>query len=372
MMNLKNLINFKHFLINMTNLKNLGLLALIATTPAIAQTETTQVKAGITPEGIVYMLPKTAARITLRIEKQTYQPGQYAKYAERFLNKRGVKFDPETTYRIIAINATPVGIPDTARCYAIKYNTKTSANNVSLSPDGILLAINATPKPIDEPTPFEPAPKPKPIDPTRYMNSEILQAGSTSKMAELTAQEIFNIRDAKNELNRGEADNMPKDGAQLRLMLHNLDEQDNALTALFEGTTDTDTLEQTITYLPTRETDQELLFRFSTRLGLTDNDDPAGTPYYIKVEDERTAPSYEAPDEKQLRGGKCLYVCTPSRLRLTLFTARRKELITEMPAAQFGHITMLSDALFNKRATTRITLDPTTGAIDKLEGDMPK
>ena len=61
-------------------------------------------------------------------------------------------------------------------------------------------------------------------------------ASSTAKMAELVAKEIYNIRESKNALVRGQADNMPKDGAQLKLMLDNLEEQERAMTEMFSGT----------------------------------------------------------------------------------------------------------------------------------------
>lgn len=54
-------------------------------------------------------------------------------------------------------------------------------------------------------------------------------------MAELVAKEIYNIRESKNALVRGQADNMPKDGAQLKLMLDHLDEQEQAMTEMFSG-----------------------------------------------------------------------------------------------------------------------------------------
>ena len=43
-------------------------------------------------------------------------------------------------------------------------------------------------------------------------------ASSTAKMAELVAKEIYNIRESKNALLRGQADNTPSDGAQLKIM----------------------------------------------------------------------------------------------------------------------------------------------------------
>ena len=82
------------------------------------------------------------------------------------------------------------------------------------------------------------------------MNEETLAAGSTAKMAELIAQDIYEIRESRNLLVRGQADNMPKDGEQLRLMLNQLDKQDQAMTSLFIGITEKDTTEHTITVIP--------------------------------------------------------------------------------------------------------------------------
>ena len=69
-----------------------------------------------------------------------------------------------------------------------------------------------------------------------FKTEEILSAGSTPKMAELTANEIYDIRENRALLTKGQADFMPKDGEQLRLMLANLDQQEEGLLQLFRGT----------------------------------------------------------------------------------------------------------------------------------------
>ena len=63
------------------------------------------------------------------------------------------------------------------------------------------------------------------IDPRSFLTEEILMSNSSAKMAELVAREIYSIRESKNALLRGEADNMPKDGAQLKLRLDNLNQR---------------------------------------------------------------------------------------------------------------------------------------------------
>ena len=70
-------------------------------------------------------------------------------------------------------------------------------------------------------------------NPRDFLTEEILMASSTAKMAELVAKEIYNIRESKNALLRGQADNMPSDGAQLKIMLDNLNLQEEAMTEMF-------------------------------------------------------------------------------------------------------------------------------------------
>ena len=79
--------------------------------------------------------------------------------------------------------------------------------------DGRLLAINAEPKAQQALKPFEPSPKKRLMEPRQLMSQEILSAGSTAKMAELTAREIYDLRENRNLLIKGQADFMPKDGA---------------------------------------------------------------------------------------------------------------------------------------------------------------
>ena len=56
-----------------------------------AQPEIAQLQPGQTADGVVYFLPKTAVRIHLLIEKQTYTPGQFARYAEHYLQLKGIQ-----------------------------------------------------------------------------------------------------------------------------------------------------------------------------------------------------------------------------------------------------------------------------------------
>ena len=339
----------------------------------LAQTAVSTYLPGVTPEGAIYLLPKTGIRIAVQVEKTTYAPGELCKYAERYLRIKDVSPTPSVNYRITDIRQEAYAVADTSKHYAIEFNAKTAATNVRLSDDGILLAINADPITIPATKPFVAAPHPASVNPRQYMNEETLAAGSTAKMAELIAQDIYEIRESRNLLVRGQADNMPKDGEQLRLMLNQLDKQDQAMNSLFIGITEKDTTEHVITIIPNKTSDQQVLFRFSQKLGLLESDDFAGVPYYYKVEDLKTVPPVEVIDpKKKNKQAPGVYVNVPGKLRSTISDAKGVISTAEFPAGQFGNVELLSGALFNKRYTTRLWLNPLSGAVEKIDIEQPK
>ena len=155
-------------------------------------------------------------------------------------------------------------------------------------------------------------------------------------------------------------------------MLRNLDTQEQSLTTLFTGTVVKDTAWTTIDYLPVKE-GEEVLFRFSKRLGLVDADDYAGAPYYIRVVDEHTvAPAASvAEDEKKKKEDKNdigLRVNQPSKMKITVSCDQQPVGTFEAAAPQFGTVESLSGELFGKKQSTRLVLDPLSGSVKKIEG----
>ena len=339
----------------------------------VAQTATSPYLPGVTPEGAIYLLPKTGIKVTIQVEKTTYTPGELCKYADRYLRIKDASPNPSVSYRITDIRQEAFAVADTSKHYAIEFNAKTAATNVRLSDNGILLAINTEPNKLPVAKPFVAAPRPASVNPRLYMNEETLAAGSTAKMAELIAQDIYEIRESRNLLVRGQADNMPKDGEQLRLMLNQLDKQDQAMTSLFVGTTTKDTTEHTITIVPDKASDRQVLFRFSQKLGLLDHDDLAGVPYFYLLEDLKTVPPAEVIDpKKQKKQAQGIYVNVPGKLRSTISDSQGIVSSAEFPAGQFGNVELLSGALFNKRYTTRLLLNPLSGAVEKIDVEQTK
>ncbi len=325
-------------------------------------------------EGTTYYLPRTAVNITLLLEKTTKTPGEYYMYSERFLKKNDVCSTPQTAWRIIDTKMYTIGIPDTSKMFTPLIDGKHTIYKVKLSPEGVILAVNEEAAPQTLPVPFVPAQKPTPLNPRDYMSQDILSAGSIAKMAELTAQEIYDIRESKGQLNKGQADFMPKDGEQLRIMLKNLDKQEEALLQMFEGTTVKDTSEITVTFIPNQEVNKQVLFRFSKQLGMLDRDDLGGTPYYISVEDLHHTATNEATlsDMKKRKDDVGIYANLPGKMKVSLYQGAALLASKDFNAAQFGKTEPLDPELFGKKLMTNLIYNPVTGNIESIKTELTK
>ncbi len=332
---------------------------------AMAQTQVTEFNPGIAANGVNYMLPKTALRVDASAVKVVYTPGEFAKYADRYLHISGVAAEPSTTWTMTTLSVGQEGVPDTSKVYTVKLKDKTVAPMVQLTPSGILVAVN-THTDIQEKVLPETRSTNHKMDSRQYLTEDILSATSTAKMAELTAQEILDIRESKNSIKRGQVESMPKDGASLKIVLDELNRQEEALTQLFIGYSDTTFTAKSFTIIPDEDMDENVFFRFSRKLGFVDADDLAGDPYYLSVKDKHTV---VLPDTKETAKRKIegLVYNMPSMADVTISTMQSTLYKQELPFAQFGTIDMLSPTLFNKGATTKLTFYPATGGLQHLE-----
>lgn len=342
----------------------------------LAQTQTERFVPGVTLEGVNYFLPRTAMRVVVRAEKKVVTPGEFHMYAFKYMRLQDIPVQSTTTWTVTDIQVLPYGVPDKEKAYSIKLKGRTVAPFVSLSKEGLLLGIN-TEGEKEETLPA--VPKARILEHAithseirRYMNREMLQAGSTAKMAELAAREIYDIRESRDALVRGEADNTPKDGAQLKLMLDNLDAQQRALLSLFSGTTEISEVYYAMDVIPTAETNKMILFRFSKWMGLVDADDMSGVPFYMSIGRIGDLPprSEDATvEQKKGKMQKAVYYNMPARTKVRIFDAGKVWAETEIPMAQLGYTEILSNVLFDKTANTKVSFYQSTGGIRNIISD---
>lgn len=346
--------------------------ALMLSLALSAQTQVTDYHPGVTEDGVTYFLPKTVVRVAVTAEKVHHEPGEYCEFAQRFLRLNDVTQAAYDEWTIKSVTLSTYGVADKTNAYSIKFKQKTSAPFVGLSPDGRLLAINAeAPEAPQLPQASVVAGNKKSTDGASFKTQEILSAGSTAKMAELTANEIYDIRENRGLLAKGQADFMPKDGEQLRLMLASLDAQEEGLLSLFKGTESVETHTFVMDVTPNADSATCELFRFSKYLGMVAADDPIGMPVYVTVKDLKTVPEQTPnPKGKQKKEVEDVRYVVPSRVEVCVYDDCDTYAKQSFPMAQFGRVEHLGGELFNKKSSTRIVFFPETGGIAKIEGEV--
>ena len=333
-----------------------------------AQTTVLSYRPGVTTDGVVYYLPQTALKIAVTATRTTVHPGDFHNYAQRMLRLNDAAQKEQTQWKIDKVQMVACGEPDTAKAHIVMLKKNTSAPLCSLTEDGILLSINAqSEQPKEAALELLNSSTTGKVNSRDFFNEEILSAGSELKMAELTAAEIYNIRESRSELTKGEADYMPKDGEQLKLMLQKLDEQEHALMQLFKGYADTETKTWVLTYVPSIAKDKEVIARFSDQHGLVDKDNLSGEPIYITVLNKKTVAEGKTEITDKRLIDRVVYYNVPSQAEMEISFMGTALIKSQMPIAQFGHEEYLTDDLFNRRATCHIWFSPVTGNIQKIE-----
>ena len=343
------------------------LTCLFAALPLSAQTEVGAYKNG-EASGVTYYLPNTVLDITLEAIEITRTPGEFSAYAGNYLHITDAISKPEKYWEISSVTIKQLGTPNPEKMYTIKLAEGSSAANVQLSKEGILQAINTR---FTEEAPQAKKSTAKQLpDPKSYLTSEILQATSTAKMAELTSKEIYAIRESKLAITRGQAENMPKDGLSMQLVLAELSMQEQSLKSLFVGTCDTVRYTCNIKLTPTMESDttKAVLFRFSRKLGILKNNDLAGAPIYYDFKNLFSIPQ-PADNGKKKKAPKKegVFVNIPGKAAVKIYSPTKVYFEEELPFAQLGTTESLSKELFNKNVTTKVVLDKATGGVIKIE-----
>ncbi len=338
-------------------------------TPVCAQGISAPYQPGITQDAVSYWLPKTQITVQVKVQKQIFKPGEFSRYAERYLRLNDVRDKAEEVWTITDVTISAAGIPDKENLYTLAFPAKGNRPYVELTSDGILQSVNVQVKE----TPAQPAPSPaskteKKVNPQDYMTEEILMAGSTAKMAELTAKEIYSIRESRNSITRGQADFIPSDGESLKYMLESLSAQESALLTLFSGTTETEEHTFTINVTPDEPLNKQILFRFSGKLGVLPLNNLAGEPVWIDITDRKMTDGY-AEQTKAKSGKKVipfLYYRIPGRAIVRIYNNRTQFLEQDMQIAQFGKVEVVSSTIMGKHADSRIVFDTTTGNVKSI------
>ncbi|MGL5938164.1 MAG: DUF4831 family protein [Phocaeicola sp.] len=347
-----------------------GIIALALITPFCGMAQgVTKYNPSTMGDGVVYYLPKSELQLEIVIDKVTYTPGEFCQYANRYLRLTDISATPYTYWKINGISVKSVGAPDSENAYRVKLKEKMATSAMELTAEGIIKAINTTTPNQQQPAATLNAATRTTVNPRSFMTEEILSAGSTAKMAELVAKEIYSIRESKNSLTRGQADYMPSDGAALKLMLDNLELQENSMTEMFSGITKHE-IETVILRIPiTEEFKEKIAFRFSNKLGIVDANNLSGLPFYLSLTNLDAKSGQEKDAKKEKKRVEGIIYNIPGKGQVTVSSQTECYFDNELPITQFGTTEVLIDNLFNKKNNTRVVFNPDTGTILKIDKD---
>ena len=345
----------------------LGLLLSILTMTAQTKVEKI-VPTRASGNGITYSLPKTSFIVNAEVTKVTVKAGSYYRYAERYLGVKNVATEDEVFYELGKVTLENVGIPDPDNTYKIEFKQKTVAPFAYLTREGLLCAINENyiPEFVDEEKLVEQ--KSTAISLTSVYTEELLMAGSVAKQAEVAAKQIYHLRESRTNILTGEADNLPPDGEAMKIVISKLEEQEKALTKLFTGSETKETEYFDITIIPEDELDKEVLFRFSTKLGILDEDDLGGEPVYLNLTALTRAPELDPKEaEKRAKTMRGVIYNVPGKARVEIIYNNKTILKKETPVVQFGTQDALAPVILeDKKLPVKVLFYPETGALKQV------
>lgn len=332
--------------------------------------ETTKITAGKHNDfGLAYSLPKTVAEIKIDATKITVSVGPYYQYAEKYLGVQELITEDMTYWEMDNITISTRGIANPDQSYLVKFKSG-NPPSMYLSEEGTLLSINMEPAPGADKPIVKKTPSPaSPSTSTSYsvLSEEQLAAGSTAKMAEMAAKQIYRIRESRLNLVTGDVDQLPADGESFKLIMNQLDEQEAALTAMFLGTTKKEKIQKVIQIDPAQFNGKNILFRFSKYLGIVDQDNLAGVPIYLNTiitEDLRPQETEEYLKQKKKDKNKGVAYIMPGKATLTLTSENKTLKSGEFQFAQLGEVFQFPTDMFDdKKNPAKAIFVPETGAV---------
>jgi hypothetical protein len=284
-------------------------------------------------DGVTYSLPKTSFVVNVEITKVTVKAGPYYRYAERYLGVKGVATEDRVYYELGKVTLVSKGVPDPDNTYKIEFKQKTVAPFACLTPEGLLCAINEIYIPDEQPQETKAEKSGSDILPASSVyTEELLMAGSVAKQAEVAAKQIYRLRESRTDILTGDADNLPPDGEAMKIVISKLEDQENALTKLFTGTEIRETACYDVSIMPEDELEREVLFRFSSKLGILDDDDLGGEPVCMNLTALERTPELDPKEaEKKAKLLRGVVYNVPGRARVEILRNNTSILKKEVP-----------------------------------------
>lgn len=317
---------------------------------------------------IVYYMPLTQIAVTIEYDEINMQPGVFYQYAERYLGSTDMIVEEQTLFRVTNITTSLRTLADTQRAYKVVAQRGVESQLLALTDEGILYGYNVPPQ-AAVPCPYRPLMAREVVTPRSMpLLEEQMLANSTAKMAEGAAKQIYQLRETRLNLLSGDVEHAPADGQAMQLVMAELDQREQQLTALFVGSKTIQHHSKTIYYTPREVKSEEIICRFSRYTGVVAPDDLSGEPVSLTVAGQQQA-LMPAADTK--KSGKAQ---TPSQIYYNLpgsatVLVQYGSITTEntYPVAQYGVAIPLALDLFTADKMPHIYFNTQTGNISSIQ-----
>lgn len=320
--------------------------------------------------GLVYSLPTTHFNFEISAIKTVRTAGPYAKYAKKYLGIEDPILKDSQEWNIKEVKVTSYGVPDKENENLMQFKSGSSPFLI-LNEKGLPMSINIEQEIVEKPVEETAEAETSILEDGSYVNAlpgEMLISESTAKRAEMAATMIYKIRESRTFLITGEADQMPPDGEAMKLVMQQLDEQEQALMAMFKGTEVSEYKTFNVDYTPKEEVTDDIFFRVSNAYGIVDKNDLSGDPVYLtlKITQKGELPINEKGETKKLPKGAVMYNI-PGEAYVTLNYHGKDLCGVTLPVAQYGVQFGLDPDMFtHKKAPSYVIFNPETGAVKEI------
>ena len=313
---------------------------------------------------VVYYMPKTELVMTLDYDVITETPGVFYQYAQRYLGAEDVITESKITYSLTAIEMESVSCADLERAYQVTAQKGLPTQRLTLSEDGRLMGYGcgACDEVEAKGERREAKGESKKVMP---LLEEQFIAGTTAKMAEGAAKQIYRIREMRLNLLAGEVEHVPADGKAMELVLAELSQREEELVALFVGTRCVEHKTHTLHYAPEKTVKKEVVCRFSQHSGVVKSDDLSGSPIYVNVKTSKPTMRDAETGSKVVLSP--IYYNLPGHAQVDIEYNGQVMCKGDYAIAQLGVAIPLSSELFIGKETPIIRFNPETGNIQSIE-----
>ena len=319
---------------------------------------------------LVYYAPKNYVVLDFEYTMDTYEAGQYARFAEPLLGITDAISETRTEFRMGKVNLRTRTEADSRRAHKVVPEKDYPTQLLTIDRKGLLVGYNL---PQEEPAnkSNQPTPKCKKADEpvlSLPLTEEQLNARGEEAKARAIVKQIFRLRETRMYLLSGELDHAPADGRAMQLVLDELQREEDKLLRLFVGQHKSELQHERLEFLPTENdaTERRFLY-FSQENGFTSSENVDAAPVTISLTANRQKLQPMAEKQKSKSQPSQIIYNLPGSADIVV-TYNGKTLVERtLPIAQYGVDVPLARELFTGKTLPVIRFDTRTGNVAAIQ-----